>query len=147
MTSDLFSILLTDLGSLLSKSIIWDTWQSWEKKKQLPFNLWMFACKIICGDSSCIFVSKRPTKVVKWTHHFSIIFVPFICPNFWQSLVLMHVNRSPFISMCILRDLPQQKNSKVLCWASFPNFIGSYIPMEIFLFYETGKEEIKVLQY
>jgi len=46
--------------------------------------------------------------------------------------------------MCILRYLPQQKNPKVLCWGSSTNFICSYNPMKIFLFYETGrKEEIR----
>jgi hypothetical protein len=43
--------------------------------------------------------------------------------------------------MCILRDLPQQKNCKVLCRGSSTNFICSYNPMKIFLFYETGKKE------
>jgi hypothetical protein len=43
--------------------------------------------------------------------------------------------------MCILRDLPQQKNPKVLCLESSPNFICSHVPMEIFLFYEKRKEE------
>jgi hypothetical protein len=42
--------------------------------------------------------------------------------------------------MRILRDLPQQKNPRVLCRGSSPNFICSHVPMEIFLFYEIGKK-------
>jgi hypothetical protein len=49
--------------------------------------------------------------------------------------------QSHFISMCILRDLPQQKNPKVLCQGSPPNFICFHVPMEIFLFCETGKKQ------
>jgi hypothetical protein len=41
-----------------------------------------------------------------------------------------------FISMCILRNLPQQKNPRTLCWGSSPNFICFQVPMEIFLFRE-----------
>ncbi len=52
------------------------------------------------------------------------------------------VNTSLFISMCILRDLPQQKNTRPLCWGSSPNFICSHIPMETFLCYQTGKKQV-----
>jgi hypothetical protein len=55
--------------------------------------------------------------------------------------VALQANNSLLISMCILKDLPQQKNPRVLCnWGNSPNFICSHIPMEIFLFYETGKK-------
>ncbi len=55
---------------------------------------------------------------------------------------LVHTQMSPFsISMCILRDLPQQKKSRPLCCRSSPNFICSRVPMEIFLFYEMGKKQ------
>jgi len=40
--------------------------------------------------------------------------------------------------MCILRDLPQQNNPRVLCWGTPPVL---YVPMEIFLFYEMGKKQ------
>jgi hypothetical protein len=43
--------------------------------------------------------------------------------------------------MCILRDLPQQKNPSALSLeSSAPNFICSHIFMEIFVFYKTGKK-------
>jgi len=32
------------------------------------------------------------------------------------------INNSLFISVCILRFLPQQKNPRELCWGSSPNF-------------------------
>jgi len=54
--------------------------------------------------------------------------------------VALQANNSLLISMCILKDLPQQKNPRVLCWGNSPNFISSHIPMEMFLFYETGKK-------
>jgi hypothetical protein len=54
--------------------------------------------------------------------------------------VALQANNSLLISMCILKDLPQQKNPRVFfCWGNSPNFICSHIPMEIFLFYEAGK--------
>jgi hypothetical protein len=54
--------------------------------------------------------------------------------------LIAYINNSLFILMCILRDLPQQKNPMGLCWGELPIFIGSHIPMEIFLFGETGKK-------
>ncbi len=45
--------------------------------------------------------------------------------------LLGSVNNSLLISMCILRDLPQQKNLRALCRGSSPNFICSHVPMEI----------------
>ncbi len=36
----------------------------------------------------------------------------------------------PFISVCILRDLPQQKNPRLLCQRSSPNCTCSHVPME-----------------
>jgi hypothetical protein len=42
--------------------------------------------------------------------------------------------------MCILRDLPQQKNPRALCQGSSPNFVCSHVPMEIFLFYKMRKK-------
>ncbi len=51
-----------------------------------------------------------------------------------------YVNNSLFISVCILRDLPQQKNPRVLCWGSSLNYICSHVPMEIFGFYEMRKK-------
>jgi hypothetical protein len=51
-----------------------------------------------------------------------------------------NINNSLLISMCILRELPHQKNPKVLCRGSSPNSICSHIPMEIFIFYGTGKK-------
>jgi hypothetical protein len=54
-------------------------------------------------------------------------------------------NNSLFISMCILRDLPQQKNPGALCPGSTPNFICSHVPGEILLFLmkRERSEEIK----
>jgi hypothetical protein len=49
------------------------------------------------------------------------------------------INNSHLISMCILRDLPHEKNPRPLCQGSSPNFICSHVPMEIFLLYEIGK--------
>jgi hypothetical protein len=37
-------------------------------------------------------------------------------------------------NLYIMRDLPQQKNPRALCWQSSPNFICSHVPMEIFYF-------------
>ncbi len=55
---------------------------------------------------------------------------------------LVHTQTTPFfISMCILRDLPQQKNPRPLCCRSSPNFICSCVPTKIFLFYEMGKKQ------
>jgi hypothetical protein len=51
-----------------------------------------------------------------------------------------YVNNSLFISMCILREIPQTNNPRALCQGSSPNFICSHDPMEIFLFYEIGKK-------
>jgi hypothetical protein len=45
--------------------------------------------------------------------------------------------------MCNLRDLPQQRNPRALCRGELPNVICSHVPMEIFLFYETGKKQKK----
>ncbi len=43
-----------------------------------------------------------------------------------------------------MRDLPQQKNPRALCWWSFPNFPRSQVPMEIFHFYKMKRnKEIK----
>jgi len=57
-----------------------------------------------------------------------------------KKMFLIFLNNSLFISMCILRDLPQQKNPRALSGGSFPNFICSHVPMGIFLLYETGKK-------
>jgi hypothetical protein len=57
------------------------------------------------------------------------------------SSVSDNLNNALFISMCILRDLPQQKNPRVLCRGSSPIFIYSHIHMEIFLFYKMGKKQ------
>jgi len=51
------------------------------------------------------------------------------------------INNSLFISVCILRDLRKQKNSRQLCQGSFHNFICSHVSIEIFLYYETGKKQ------
>jgi hypothetical protein len=45
--------------------------------------------------------------------------------------------------MCILRDLPQQKNLRPMCWGRSPNFTCSHIPIEIFNFLQTGKQAMK----
>ncbi len=50
------------------------------------------------------------------------------------------INNPFYISTCILKDLHQCKNPRVLCWGSSPNFICSPIPTTIFLFYEMGKK-------
>jgi hypothetical protein len=52
--------------------------------------------------------------------------------------------------LCILRDFPQQKNPRVVCQGSSPNFICSHVPMEIFLFFmkvERSKEIKKRVAY
>jgi hypothetical protein len=49
------------------------------------------------------------------------------------------VNNSLFISMCILRDLPQQKNPRESYVGGAPTIL--YVPMEIFLFYKMGKKQ------
>jgi hypothetical protein len=37
--------------------------------------------------------------------------------------------------MCILRDLPQQKEPRELrCWGSYPNFICSHVPCKHFFY-------------
>jgi hypothetical protein len=40
--------------------------------------------------------------------------------------------------MCILRDLPQQKNPRALCRGRSPIL---YVPMEIFLLHERRKKK------
>jgi len=50
------------------------------------------------------------------------------------------LNNSLFIIyLCILRDLPQQKNPRALCRGLSPNLIRSHVPMEIFLFYNVKR--------
>jgi hypothetical protein len=54
------------------------------------------------------------------------------------------INNSLFICMCILRDLPKQKNPGPLCRGNFPSFMCSHVPMEIFFSMKWQKcEEIK----
>jgi hypothetical protein len=44
-----------------------------------------------------------------------------------------YIKTSLFISLCTLRDLPQQKISRELCSGGDPPiFLGSYVPMERF---------------
>jgi hypothetical protein len=62
-------------------------------------------------------------------------------PSLHMQLYHTIINNSLFISVCILRDLPQQKNSRELCQGSSHNFICSHVLMKIFLFYETGKKQ------
>jgi hypothetical protein len=49
-------------------------------------------------------------------------------------------NNSLFISVCILRDLPHPNNPRLLYRQRSSKFMCSHVPMEIFLFYETGKK-------
>jgi hypothetical protein len=43
--------------------------------------------------------------------------------------------------MCILSDLPQQKNLRAFFQGNSPNLLCSHVPMEIFLFFEMGKRQ------
>ncbi len=62
-----------------------------------------------------------------------------------QKVSQLPQNNSLFISMCILRDLPQQKkNPRALLWeGSSLNFMCSPVPMEIFLFLPNEKIEAR----
>jgi hypothetical protein len=45
-------------------------------------------------------------------------------------MLCLDIKNSLFISLCILKDLPQQKNPRVLCQGNSPNL---FLHMEIFL--------------
>jgi hypothetical protein len=40
-----------------------------------------------------------------------------------------------------LEGCPPTEDPRALCSRSSPNFICSHVPMEIFLYYETGKKQ------
>jgi hypothetical protein len=53
-----------------------------------------------------------------------------------------HINNSHFISMCILRDLPQQKNPKDLCQGSSHNLDVPIFPWN-FIFSLLNEKEAR----
>jgi len=57
-----------------------------------------------------------------------------------ETNIITNLNNPLFISLCILRDIPQQKNPRALCQGSSPNFICSHLPMEIFLFKKESRK-------
>ncbi len=72
-----------------------------------------------------------------------LLYMSYIYNSTINTIIQLHIytlnftsiiNNSLFISLCILRDLPQQKNPRVVCQGSSPNFICSHVPMEIFVF-------------
>jgi hypothetical protein len=47
---------------------------------------------------------------------------------------LKNINNGLFISMCILRDLPQEKNLRVLFWGAPPILFVLMFPWKYFFF-------------
>jgi hypothetical protein len=62
-----------------------------------------------------------------------------------ENMMLLYVYKQlPLLFLCVFwKDLPKEKNPKLLCRRNSPHFICSHNPMEIFVFYQNKKEVTK----